>query len=238
MGKSLEVTPKNIKHIKVDVLTKRYHAITQQLRRKVDVFAYHELGESFIRLRKEAQLIQAFLKKKDLEHLIAEQMTFPGMERPKRPTYVSIVEYKLFDYYQNLKQIEELRSNLEKGVEIVIPMPSCVSQYGGEGGGHGSYQSVQERLVIRADNIQQSWEIELEDLLLRIRPMERALQQLDYRQRALVKEKYSHDIEPTDLEVMDKMPFNKTIFYEVKNSALLRIAESLRLLGEEEEEEE
>lgn len=236
MGKSLEVTPRNIEHIRVDVLTKRYHSITQQLRRKVDVFAYHELGESFVRLRKEAQLIQTFLKNRDLDHLIAEQMTFPGMERPRRPTYVSTVEYKLFEYYQNLKRIKELRGNLEKGVEIVIPMASCVSQYGEGGGGHSSYQSVQERLVVRADNIQQSWEIELDDLLLRIRPMERALQQLDYRQRALVEEKYSHDIEPTDIEVMDKMPFAKTLFYEVKNSALLRIAESLHLLGEEEDE--
>lgn len=63
MGKSLEVTSKNIEHIRVDILTKRYQAITQQLRRKVDVFAYYELGESFVCLRKETQLIQTFLKK-------------------------------------------------------------------------------------------------------------------------------------------------------------------------------
>ncbi|MED4730915.1 hypothetical protein P9597_22805 [Aneurinibacillus migulanus] len=129
MGKSLEITPKNIEHIRVDVLTKQYQAITQQLHRKVDVFAYHELGESFVRLRKEAQLIQTFLKNRDLDHLIAEQMTFPGMERPRRPTYVSTVEYKLFEHYQNLKRIEELQNNLEKGVEIVIPMATRLSAY-------------------------------------------------------------------------------------------------------------
>lgn len=231
MGKSFVVTPKNIKHYSSDMLVKRYRSLIRTMKKKEEIYDPLELGESYAKLRDESQLIFTFMANKQAEHLLAEQMTFPGMENPSRNEYVALVKKKLSDHYIRLQRIEELEKKLAEGVQIFIPSSSCVASYGGEGGGRSSNQSVSERLIIQADTIERNWEIELEDTKLRIQPMLRALQQLDEDERLIIEHKFLQSINPKkDIVVIQETHIARRTYYEKKPDALFKLADALSLI--------
>ncbi|MGG3865456.1 hypothetical protein ABEU96_25880, partial [Aneurinibacillus aneurinilyticus] len=228
--KSFVVTPENIELYPPDMLVKRYHSITRTMRKKEEIYCTSELGQGYELLKEESDLIHSYLVSQQLDHLIAEQIRFPGMDKPAPETYVALVERKLRDHYTHLQHIKELEQKLKQGVQIIIPSASCVASYGGVGGGR-SNQSMSERLIIRADQIEEQWKIELEDWHIQCEPMYRALEQLDEEQRLVIEKKYFSSKKPlSDIHVIPLVPFEHRKFYKVKGAALLRLAESLRII--------
>lgn len=233
MGRTFEVTPETIELYQLDILAKRYRSLTRTIRKKEELYDPCELkaGKNYKRMKKEQELIQKHLADRQAEHLIAEQMTFPELQNAP-VTYVALVEEKLSDHYIHLQQIKELEHKLTQGVRLTIP--SCVASYGGVGGS-SSHDSVSERLIVRAEEVKERWAEELEYLYVRIKPIQRALQQLGEEERTIIERKYLSASKPIqDTVIISKLEneniMSRRTFYTKKAEALRDLADYLRII--------
>ncbi|WP_027416572.1 hypothetical protein [Aneurinibacillus terranovensis] len=222
------VTDKNVGFISTEMLAARYKTIQRWLTNKK--VALHPDVQS--ELISEKELIQKTLSEKGAEELITEQLVFPGLEPPKKESYEKIVIDLLGKHFNQKYRVKQLSRQLVYGFELVFPSGTS-NVYGnlsGISGGGSEFQSSSERAVIQLEDSIEAAQAEISQLLLEMKPMERAIDGLDELEKELVEKKFLTKPIPTDWEVIDSMHIAKTKFYEVKPTAIRKIAEALNIL--------
>ncbi|WP_163860401.1 ArpU family phage packaging/lysis transcriptional regulator [Paenibacillus elgii] len=234
--KQIEVTQVNIKSIPPNILVYRYRKLQRYLGNRKASWSEEYRAE----LKAESLLIQNYLESQRKDHLLAEQMIFPGMEEPAKEQYVPIVEAKLRDHYRQTlrrevleKEIPRLRERLKlSDVEIIFP--SMTANYSDTVSRSWSeYKGVEKSVIQPLGHLEMRLEklvLELGELENMMYDMERALSYLSEDELKVIEAKYFCKQTPYDPIVIDAMPFQKDKYYAIKKNALLTIARHLRLV--------
>lgn len=218
--KKFQVTELNISLVPVDWLFARY----QKLKKSVKITAAVE---------QELTIIKNHLEKtgKTSASTCTEEVEQIEMDIPVaiRQQYVSIVEYRLKQYYQDNKRINWLRSELMQ-IKPKEPKVTAGMEVTGISARSGIPHSSTEQAVMsmydKAERLQDEiWEVE--DQLY---PMEKALRSLDPDQLMLVEAKYFCRVEELDESLMNKFNWYRAKYYSVKKTALILLAQSLRII--------
>ncbi|MEK3698173.1 hypothetical protein NYE33_14520 [Paenibacillus sp. FSL R10-2199] len=220
--KNVQVTELNISMVPVDWLFTRYQKLEKSRKSTSSPAVQHEL-----------MIIKEHLKKTDKSsvHHREDEVEQIEMNIPVaiRQQYVSIVEYRLKQYYQSNKRKHWLNAELQK-VKPQEPKFTAEMELSGVSGHSGLPHSSTEHAVMnmfdRIERIQDEiWEVE--DQLY---PMEKALRSLDPDQLMLIEAKYFCREEELDEYLMNKFNWYRAKYYQVKKTALILLAQSLRII--------
>ncbi|ETT54797.1 hypothetical protein C162_03824 [Paenibacillus sp. FSL R7-269] len=218
--KNFQVTELNISLVPVDWLFARY----QKLKKSVKITAGGQ---------KELMVIREYLEKTGRTSVSScdEEVEQTEMDIPVaiRQQYVSIVEYRLKQYYQANKRKQWLHAELQT-VRPKEPKVTAGMELTGVSGRSGIPHSSTEQAVMsmfdKAERLQDEiWEVE--DQLY---PMEKALRCLDPDQLKLVEAKYFCREEELDEYLMNSFNWYRAKYYQVKKTALILLAQSLRII--------
>lgn len=234
--KQIEVTVQNVSHVPIHALLQRFNKLKRSLASKKAMWddSYRSEMES------EINLIRNHFKEKGAEGLLAEQIVMPGMPIPKTDTYKPIVMTKLRRHNIQLKRANELEQEMKRlGENIVscnveIIFPAITSNYGGGGGGWSEYKGSEKAIVQPIEQMERkldTYSFELSLIQPVIDEMNRALSTLDVEEREIIEKKYlKSQREPLDHVVISTLHFEKDKYYEVKKSAILKIANFFKLI--------
>ncbi|GGF72180.1 hypothetical protein GCM10010912_16620 [Paenibacillus albidus] len=220
--KNFQVTELNISSVPVDWLFARY----QKLKKSVKT-------NSSTALHRELMIIKEHLEKtgKSSGSHCDEEVEQIEMNIPVaiRQQYVSIVEYRLKQYYQANKRIKWLNIELQQ-IKPKEPKVTAGMELTGVSGRSGLPHSSTEHAVLsmydKAERLQDEiWEVE--DQLY---PMEKALRSLDPDQLKLIESKYFYREEALDEYLMNEFNWYRAKYYQVKKTALILLAQSLRII--------
>lgn len=210
----IQVTATNIEHVPLPSLLQRAKAI----QKKKENVSQDELTE--------LELIQKHIVTRDCG-ILAEQLEL-DLPRPKREQYVSIVVEKLqhLNYYK--RQVREIDENLKRPrLNVRFPSSRVMEPIHHKTTPAGSSIEVAvveaEKEVHRLKDLKQ----ELEAI---INPLERALQFLKPEERQLVEKRFLQQSGKTDIQVMMSMEIGRQKYYQLKSTALIKIAESLHII--------
>lgn len=218
--KNFQVTELNISLVPVDWLFARY----QKLKKSLKITAA---------VQQELTIIKEHLEKTRKSSVSAcdEEVEQMEMNIPVaiRQQYVSIVEYRLKQYYQANKRINWLKSELMQ-MKPKEPKVTAGMELTGISGRSGIPHSSTEQAVMsmydKAERLQDEiWEVE--DQLY---PIEKALRSLDPDQLMLIEAKYFCREEELDEYLMNKFNWYRAKYYQVKKTALILLAQSLRII--------
>lgn len=218
--KNFQVTELNIALVPVDWLFARY----QKLKKSVKITAA---------VKQELMIIKEHLENTGKSSVRAcdEEVEQIEMDIPVaiRQQYVSIVEYRLKQHYQANKRVNWLKSELMQ-IKPKEPKVTAGMELTGISGRSGIPHSSTEQAVMsmydKAERLQDEiWEVE--DQLY---PMEKALRSLDPDQLMLIEAKYFCREEELDEYLMNKFNWYRAKYYQVKKTALILLAQSLRII--------
>lgn len=139
-----------------------------------------------------------------------EQLVIPGLI-PDKKQYVPLVIAKLKKLQIKKVRLESLQYLLQQEIELLIP-------------GHS------DKVILIQDG-RKRIEREIEALRMEINQVAKALEQLSYLEKKLVEYKFiQYKQEKTDDWIMQQLGVGKTKFYELQNSAMAILAESLGII--------
>ncbi|ULO07161.1 hypothetical protein H1230_30200 [Paenibacillus sp. 19GGS1-52] len=221
--KNFQVTELNISSVPVDWLYARYQRLQKGSKNKPSPALLQEL-----------EIIKRYLDKSGKS--TCNEFQSPEVEQIElnipiaiRQQYVSIVEYRLKEYYQLTKR----KKWLEIEVRQLRPHePKVTAAYDptGVSARSGFAKSSTEQAVMnmfeKADKLEDElWEVEGQ-----MYPVERALRSLNYEQLMLIESKYFCREEALDDYLMIKFNWYRAKYYSVKKTALILLAQSLRIV--------
>lgn len=220
------VTQKNVKELSDRQLIDRYRKLQQYTSNRKATFHPEVYSEMMFEL----EIVKRNLMKRGKGEVLSQQLVLTGLEPPKKEEYEKIVIDKLRDYYRQTKLYEKLKEEYEKGIELLFPKvtPSYANRSAVTT--NSEFQSRTEQAVIQQEERKEYILEELMKLLKEMEEMDRALFMLDELEKEFIEKKHFNNRNPTDTEVIADMPVERTKYYEIRKSAYLNIAESLRLL--------
>lgn len=221
------VTQKNVKEINDRQLIERYRKLQQYtINRKA---TYHP--EVYSEMMFELEIIKQTLVKRGKSEVLNQQLVLTGLEPPKKDEYEKIVIDRLREYYRQTKLYEKLQVEYEKGFELLFPkVTPSYANTSSVTTTNSEFQSRTEQAVIQQEERKEYILEELLKLRKEMEEMDRALFGLDDLEKEFIEKKHFNNRNPTDTEVIGDMPVERTKYYEIRKSAYLNIAESLRLL--------
>ncbi|WP_379143554.1 hypothetical protein [Paenibacillus sp. sgz500992] len=220
--KNFQVTELNISLVPVDWLFARY----QKLKKSVKTTSSHAVQQELMIIKEHLEKTGKSSVSSCDEEVEQIEMNIPVAIRQQ---YVSIVEYRLKQYYQANKRKHWLDVELQK-VKPKEPKVTAGMELTGVSGRSGLPHSSTEHAVMsmfdRAERLQDEiWEVE--DQLY---PMEKALRSLDPDQLRLIEAKYFCREEALDEYLMNNFNWYRAKYYQVKKTALILLAQSLRII--------
>lgn len=220
--RSIKITHNNVQAVSIEWLCVRYRKLQKQIKKEERPEWLHE-----------SSIIEDYFYKTGRSELLmkskassVEQMAI--MPVPTREEYVAIIEDLLREYYRKQLRMAELRIEIPHARNR-LDIPSMTASYSGDPRS-GGVSSTIEAIFIRAENRYERMVEELKDLSERIAPMDRALKELDYEQLEVITKKYFVRRNPLDEELIQKLQMGRQKFYELKKTAIIRIAHSLRMI--------
>lgn len=221
------VTQRNVKEISDRQLIERYRKLQQYTDNRKATFH----PEVYSELMFELEIVKQNLMKRGKAEVLSQQLVLTGLEAPKKEEYEKIVIEKLREYYRQTKLYEKLQVEYEKGIELLFPKvtPSYANR-SAVTTTNSEFQSRTEQAVIQQEERKEYILDELMKLRKEMEEMDRALFRLDELEKEFIEKKHFNIRNPTDTEVIADMPVERTKYYEIRKSAYLNIAESLRLL--------
>lgn len=225
--RNIMITEKNIKQVPVDWLCVRYSKIQKQVK-----------TNDSIELIREIKLIEGYLTKIGKSNLIQKhsltevQQLELDIPIAIAEQYEPIVEYRLKEYHRKVERKKIIEEELPYVKAQQVHPSKMTASYGNLSGVAvgGITSSSTEAAVMRYFNRIERLEEELVDINETIYPMERALAQLSYDQLRLITAKYFTKENPINESLMQELCWGKQKFYDVKKTALIVIAESLRIV--------
>lgn len=220
--KNFQVTELNISLVPVDWLFARY----QKLKKSVKTTTSPAVQQELIIIKEHLEKTGKSSVSSCDEEVEQIEMNIPVAIRQQ---YVSIVEYRLKQYYQANKRKHWLDVELQK-VKPKEPKVTAGMELTGVSGRSGLPHSSTEHAVMsmfdRAERLQDEiWEVE--DQLY---PMEKAMRCLDPDQLMLIEAKYFCREEALDEYLMNNFNWYRAKYYQVKKTALILLAQSLRII--------
>ncbi|MED4353623.1 hypothetical protein P9265_15000 [Schinkia azotoformans] len=221
------VTQKNVKEISDRQLIERYRKLQQYTSNRKATFHPEVYSEMMFEL----EIVKQNIMKRGKGEVLSQQLVLTGLEPPKKDEYEKIVIQKLREYYRQTKLYQNLREEYEKGIELLFPKvtPSYANR-SAVTTTNSEFQSRTEQAVIQQEERKEYILDELRKLREEMKDMDLALFSLDELERMFIEKKHFNNRNPTDTEVIADMPVERTKYYEIRKSAYLIIAESLRLL--------
>lgn len=220
MRRKISVTEQNISSIPFSWLTVRHGQLKKQLRTTITP-----------ELVQESTLIATYIaesgKGLDDYYANAEQLEL-GIHQTKKEEYVPLVEELLEQYYLSVKRKRWLELDLER-MKNQHALPAMTASYSGMSGGGGSSSPI-ETEYIRKENRMVMKQIEISDLETEIENMDRALARLSQEQKELIEKRYIVRDKPFDYELIAVLHYNRQKYYQLKHSALSKIASVLNII--------
>lgn len=170
-----------------------------------------------------------------------KQLAFLEMEPVPKKNYRPLIVRLLREYPQLKAALETERILAEKGIGLEDLFPSCTSKYGFEEVVRPmtpeEYTREKERWassterygVIRAE-LREAARKRAEIKWTKVELIERALEALNEEERLLITLRYIKQPELSDTQVMIRLGFSRSFYYEVKDRAIRKIATVLNLL--------
>ncbi|WP_138753521.1 hypothetical protein [Paenibacillus sinopodophylli] len=220
MRRKISVTEQNISSIPVSWLTVRYGQLKKQLRTTLTP-----------ELVQESTLIATYMavhgKGLDEYYETMEQMEL-GIHQTKKQEYVPLVEELLEQYFLNVKRKRRLELDIET-MHKQYAIPAVTASYSGMSGGGGSNSPIESEYIRKEQRITVK-QLEILELEVEIENMDRALARLSQEQNDLIQKRYLVRDQPFDYKVIDEMHYNRQKYYQLKHSALSKIATVLNLI--------
>ncbi|GIP61148.1 ArpU family phage packaging/lysis transcriptional regulator [Paenibacillus woosongensis] len=224
--RKIRVTQTNVTQIPTDWLCVRYQKIQKMMKTSDNPKIVEEarIIEQYLYTEDKLELIGKYSDEEDVEQL---ELDIPVALREQ---YQPIVEHRLKEYYQRRKRKYWLEAEIDKKREAELP--KVTATYGNTTGVlvHGTPYSSTESAVIRTIEKVERMEEELSEIEKMMYPIERSLAQLDPEQLIIVEKKYFVREEPIDHALYTELGMGRQRFYMLKKTALIRLAESLRII--------
>lgn len=234
--RQLVVTTNNIAIVAKDRLTIHYKSLKKRLNSK----KAKENDKYSQRLQSELMLIESHFKRENNVHLLAEQLILPSLEEPAEEEYVPIVEEKLRDHYRHLIRVKQLQMDIKILEEIIgnshveLIFPANINQFVGSAIRSWSEYRETENSAVQPFELLQSrlsqYQLELHFHELQVDEMKQALANLNQSELEIIENKYFCNDEPINRSVIGKLNIYKEKYYQLKYSAILKLARFFKLV--------
>lgn len=213
----LKVTTINVTSIPVDLLTTH---LSNLRKRKLKAS-----GARRAELQKEMELVFEQLKSLGVTAHEQTELAIPYVEKQE---YASLVENSCREHYRKRVRMQKLineRTSISNTHETKIS-----ATYNNAVVMTGFVSSkVEQALLLKEERITEI-SVMLKTIEKEIRPMETALELLNYDERQLIEAKLYHNDIVKDFEAMSELYLTRYKFYELKRSAYLKLATYLKYI--------
>lgn len=221
----LLITERNVQAVPTHDLLSRFKKIERQIKNRQHCFH----PDIFTELLNQKELIEKTLIDRGAGNLLSKQLILKGLEPPVRAQYKKLVIIKLKEYFKSIKLLKEKEKKLAEGFDLIFP--SGTSSYNDEPRGYSESISSTEKAILKNEERTEALIEEIQELKRAIKPVERAIKQLDPLEKKFILRKYSDPNVTLDVFIIQELHVDKTTFYDkIAGPAYLKIAESLKLL--------
>ncbi|MBA9086528.1 hypothetical protein FHR92_003006 [Fontibacillus solani] len=221
--RNLLVTEKNVRQVPIEWLCVRYSKIRKQLK-----------VQTTPELVREIKIIVDYLDEINKSNLI-EKHHFTETEQLEmdipialQKQYVPIVEYRLQEFYRMMQRKQWIECEIENSQ---TQSGRITASYGNISGvAVGGIGSRTEDAVVRHYERIERFQQELSQIEEAMYPLQKALQQLSYEQLQLVQAMYFVREKPKNDILIETFGWGRQKFFDIKKTALIVLAESLRIV--------